>query len=309
MKEISIGRRSFVIHSLGGGDEYEPVIRDGFGDDLWRFAAAQLGPDSVVLDVGANIGLTSCLFAQLAASVHAVEPNPAVYELLAANLMANGLANVHPHRLAIGDTGGTMHFTGKSAFGRLTSDTTELSVDVRTVDDMVDQLQLIRLDLLKIDVEGFEPNVLRGAARTLERFNPIIVMEFNAWTLLAHGDVNPLGFARELLRDHAAVHFLPRASVASARITDPLGLAYINIIEHRCVSDLVLLKRERPMVPALPPRGVAAPRQPVQVKRRDAHEPPSEPSAMELQKQLDAVYRSKSWKITAPLRALRRLWR
>jgi FkbM family methyltransferase len=320
MREVRIGNRSFVIRSLGGADEYEPVIQDGFGKDLWRFAEAHLKPDSVVLDVGANIGMTSCVFGQVAASVHAFEPNPDVYSLLEQNLTANQLTNVRPHRLAVSDKMGVMNFAGKSAFGRLTTEPSELKVEVRTLDEIVDDLRLTRLDLLKVDVEGFEPNVLRGGVRTLDRFNPTIVMEFNSWTLMAHGDINPMHFARDLLRDFGAISFLPGNADATEQITDPLGLVYTNILKHGCVSDLVLTRRRSSLAQASPALSVLAQSELVDGGGAPSKAPSSKSgkgrrrrasaqATAKLQLQLDAIHRSSSWRITAPLRALRKLWR
>src|SRR6056297_3377173 len=52
-----------------------------------------------------------------------------------------------------------------------------VAVEVVTLDDMVDRSRLERLDLIKIDVEGYEPTVLRGAERTIRRFRPVMLLE------------------------------------------------------------------------------------------------------------------------------------
>jgi hypothetical protein len=53
--------------------------------------------------------------------------------------------------------------------------------------------------VIKIDVEGAERKVIEGARGTLERFNPLVVVEYNAWTLMAYGDENPLAFMQFLV--------------------------------------------------------------------------------------------------------------
>jgi hypothetical protein len=67
------------------------------------------------------------------------------------------------------------------------SDAGEFAVDVSTVDEMSDSLQLQRLDFIKSDVEGYECEVLKGGSRTFQRFRPVILVEVNATMLSAFG--------------------------------------------------------------------------------------------------------------------------
>jgi FkbM family methyltransferase len=300
VKEIRIGDRTFAIASIGDDDPYQDVIVDGFGEDLWRFAAPQLEPGSVVFDIGANIGLTACLFAQRATQVHAFEPNPAVFQKLAANIELNKLANVTAHQCAMGATEGEMFFEGASAYGHVTTSKSDLRVPVQTADRLVASLGLSRVDILKIDVEGFEPQVLQGAREMLQRFNPIVVMEYNSWTLLAHNDTNPIEFARRLLDDFEQVFVLDTFGPGMTAISDPVGLAYTNIVEHRCVSDLIMTPRARSFRAPLPARPPPSTTQPA-----------VSPQARELalESELNAVLASTSWRATAPLRKLATMFR
>ena len=71
---------------------------------------------------------------------------------------------------------------------------TPVDVEVRSIDSLVDELGIERLDVLKIDVEGLEDAVLAGAERTLERFRPVTILEFNVFTLSVFAGRNPLDF-------------------------------------------------------------------------------------------------------------------
>jgi FkbM family methyltransferase len=125
-----------------------------------------------VVDVGANIGIHARFFSQLTGSngrVHAFEPSPTNFLRLEDNIA--GRPNVTAVRAAVGEKSGTV--------GLFLSDT--LNVDHRTYDDGNDrervEVPLVSLDeyfrpgtvidFLKIDVQGYEDSVLRGAARIL----------------------------------------------------------------------------------------------------------------------------------------------
>jgi FkbM family methyltransferase len=140
--------------------------------------------DSIVLDIGANIGLHSLSFAELAPSgcVVAFEPSLATFELLVKNV--NGKSNISPVNLAITDTGGILDFfqASDNAYSSLVDTKRKGIVKVSKVpcmktDDVVDALQLRRVDFIKIDVEGLEHNVLKGMEKVIAKYHPVIFCE------------------------------------------------------------------------------------------------------------------------------------
>jgi FkbM family methyltransferase len=236
---ITVGERRLTIRHLGDTDLYSGSVRDDYDAPLQKLANELLTHESVVFDVGANIGLTSCIFSQRAATIYAFEPNPPVFRLLAENVAANKLENVKPYELAIGARPGTINFCGESAFGYMTKDKSAPEVRVETVDRLVDQLGVSRLDFLKIDVEGFEPDVLAGARETIKRYNPTIYMEFNAFCLMNNGRGNPVDFAEQLQSDFATMQIMrpdgPQPAPASSTV-----LVHENLFKYGSVNDLVL---------------------------------------------------------------------
>src|SRR5262249_28338799 len=140
-------------------------------------------PGMTVVEVGANIGLLTVPFARLVApggKVIAFEPQRIVHQILCGNLALNALTNVFAQNSAIGSECGcitvppidyaqTGNFGGVSLRGRNEGE----SIPLLTIDS----LSLDRCDFMKIDVEGMELDVLRGAARTLARFRPILYLE------------------------------------------------------------------------------------------------------------------------------------
>jgi FkbM family methyltransferase len=135
-------------------------------------------PGTAVIDIGANIGNHAVFFAAvLGAPVHALEPYGPSHELLEINIAANGLdGRVVPYRLAAGDTAGAASprpgppgnlGATRMAFG-------EGDVSVRRLDTLD-----LRgpVGLLKVDVEGAEPAVLRGAERLIRTWLPDVMVE------------------------------------------------------------------------------------------------------------------------------------
>lgn len=238
-KHIKMAGQPLAIHNLGESDGYFGAIQDDYAPDLQRFCRENLTRDSVVFDIGANIGLTSCIFNQHAGRVYAFEPNPAVFPLLQKNVETNRLQNVSVHNMAIGATTGTTHFAGESAFGYMTKDVAAPAVQIDTVDRLVSEFGLDRLDLLKIDVEGFEPDVLAGARSTIKRFNPTIYMELNAWCILFNARLNPCDFVESLVRDFGEV-LVMRANGVPEPAPDSTNLVFQNFFKYGSVNDLIL---------------------------------------------------------------------
>lgn len=164
---------------------YEPELRG--------IIRTVLSNGSVAVDVGANVGWHTLLMAARvgeAGLVVAVEPNPSVRRRLEAHLKLNRLSQVRVVPCALGDHQGTTSFWGPPAEspsagdGHLISGTpgeeqSVIQVEIRRLDAVLAEPPVSRLDLIKIDVEGFEWPVLKGGAETIARFRPQIVFEFD----------------------------------------------------------------------------------------------------------------------------------
>jgi FkbM family methyltransferase len=220
---------------------------------LHAVAAAVLPPDGVAVDVGANIGLTALALAALLPQgrVVAVEPSPRTLAALRRTLAANGLeARVAVEGAAVGAAPGeaefhdSEHSAGSHLLAAGTMRAEQLGrvvVPVTTLDRIAEAQGLQRLDLLKIDVEGFETEVLDGAAATLARYRPVCIAEFNAWTILCNRNQNPREVLEDWLRRFPVVHAL-RGAAPPERVKpeDLLGFLHDHLVERRCADDLVL---------------------------------------------------------------------
>lgn len=138
--------------------------------DLARLAATE--PIRMIVDAGANHGQTAIRFARAfpEATIHSFEPVPRSYALLQRATAA--LGHVHAHACALGDEQGhvRMSLNGDDRTNTILgaeSAVDHVRVPVDTLDAVAVRLGLPQVDLLKIDVEGFELQVLRGAATLL----------------------------------------------------------------------------------------------------------------------------------------------
>jgi len=140
----------------------------------------------VVLDIGANIGNHSLAFATGAARILAFEPIPAIYSVLEQNLRQNHLVNVQAYNMALSDKDavatiylGSNSNLGMSSFDQRESATESIEVNCQIGDSFLGTLDLPKIDLIKIDVEGHEKFVVRGLLDTIKKHQPVITMEWN----------------------------------------------------------------------------------------------------------------------------------
>jgi FkbM family methyltransferase len=161
--------------------------RRGFmGKAEQAIMARLVKPGMTVVDVGANVGLYTLFMAGLVGPggrVIAFEPDPDLAALLRDNCAANGAANVEAHPAALGSSAdrlilhrltlnsGENHLgsQGRSAFRR------PVEVDVAAFDSL---LPGVRPDFVKVDVQGWELNVLRGMEATLRESEALVYLEF-----------------------------------------------------------------------------------------------------------------------------------
>jgi FkbM family methyltransferase len=141
-----------------------------------RFSSL-IKPGGVALDVGALYGDHSIAYARVASRVIAIEPNPEAYECLARNMAE--FKNVVPMHCALGHQKGEILMVNGLQNAGCAYAVAGVGVAMVRLDD----LQLDRLDFVKLDVEGFEYKVLLGGLDTLRRCRPVIVTEINRGAL------------------------------------------------------------------------------------------------------------------------------
>jgi FkbM family methyltransferase len=157
-------------------------------------------PGAIVLDVGASLGLWTVQLGVAArergATVHSFEPNPANIPWLTRNVALNDLQHVvtiHPVGLGEVDTEVSLGLTegGVGNGAVLPTDSTSAAEHKVVLQRLDGQSFDAPVCLIKLDVEGYEPSILRGAPRLLARDRPVIFGEFsNGWFRARGEDVN-----------------------------------------------------------------------------------------------------------------------
>ena len=245
-KTVHFFGRPFKIEGVGNDDPYFVGLADHSDTDFANLIRMLLPKDSTALDIGANIGVTSCMMSQHLSSgmVFAFEPSPSVFPILRRNVTGNALENVSIEQLAVGKEKGKLGFVGHSAYGHLVADEGNQNegetVDVETVDALVRKLGIDRVDFIKIDVEGFEDGVLAGAAETEKKFSPLYYMEFNAFCIAAYRRMNPFDFAQQLFDQYEHVFLVDHNGGLERLRNDPAHLLHTNIVEEGSVSNLLM---------------------------------------------------------------------
>jgi FkbM family methyltransferase len=167
----------------------------------WEFWVTQaiarhLKPGMACADIGANVGYYTMLMAALVGEtgrVHAFDLLPANRRLIRRSAEINGFKTVSVHEYGVSDHDGEarIHIPSTTdAFAHLANATlAETSENMRdNVQPGVSRVHALdsmnfgeRLDFVKIDVEGAEPLVWKGALETFRRYNPVICMEYEMW--------------------------------------------------------------------------------------------------------------------------------
>ena len=212
--------------------EWDLDLREGIDFSIWLLGSFEpetvrcyrkiLKVGDVVLDIGANIGAHTLLLAQAVGAdgdVYAFEPTDYAFAKLSKNSLLNpGLANrIHCIQCMLVD----QEVAGQPTPGLYSSwplkeDAglhelhqgrlmTTAGAEARTLDSVILSLKLDRVDCIKLDIDGFECGMMRGASEVLTRWQPIIIMELAPYALEEQGE--SLHNLIELLKKYGYVLF------------------------------------------------------------------------------------------------------
>ena len=150
-----------------------------------------------VYDVGAFHGLLTLFFASRASAVVCFEPNSQNRKRLMENLKLNGIMNVEVRKAGVGSRRETLRMVGSplmpggsSVDGKAVEELLRTGVEtvveeisVVTLDEEIPQANLPAPDFIKIDIEGWEIEALRGARNTLKSYKPALFLEMHGETI------------------------------------------------------------------------------------------------------------------------------
>ncbi len=167
-----------------------------------NFINNYVNPGDVVIDVGAHIGLLSTIIAkkiQQTGRVYSFEPTPSTFHLLNKTIKINHIEKiVIPIKAAVSDTNSKTRFyvtdieahnsnslvDNKRDYAKETS----VEVDLISIDSFIEQKNIKKINFIKIDAEGAEFSVLKGAKKTIETFHPLIILALHPGSITNFGD-------------------------------------------------------------------------------------------------------------------------
>ena len=198
---MSTEQGTYIVNKNDLGVGWQMSTNGAYDPDeiaLFEVLVKSIGlSDTVVLDIGANIGIHAVTLADMVGpkgTVHSFEAQRIVYYMLAGNIALNSIENVYCHHQAVGAAAGKIQIPqfdyakplsfGSVEFGaeqreqigqqRRNDSTRQEYVDLVSIDDQAYPV----VHLMKVDVEGMELDVLIGAEKTIRRDMPIIYVEY-----------------------------------------------------------------------------------------------------------------------------------
>jgi len=241
--ECGRGNR-FLVPCLREPVAFELLINGAYESETLALLLRAASGNGVFVDVGANIGASTVPLAKQlnSGTVVAIEASPAVYPYLARNIELNDLRNIRLHHCAALD-----HDRDSVAFyeapkdhfgmGALAPQFSGKAVPVtaRTLDSILDQDSIDRVDVLKVDVEGFEGQVFVGATKLLAGSRaPTIIFEFCDWAERRIQNA-PIGHAQRFLLDlgYSIYRLADFMSLRPQPLRKPLVAGYEQLVAYR----------------------------------------------------------------------------
>jgi len=175
------------------------------------------------LDIGANIGYYACLESNAVEEngiVYAIEASPQNFQTLKKNANLQKNSNIELFNFACGDEDGKVNFatSNKSNLSKVLDAETvfeyndkvihEDKITQKTVDSFLEEKKVNRIDLVRMDTEGYEYKILQGMKRTISKFKPLICFELHRNVLGKEKTETILNFLKN--QGYEAKYYLPR---------------------------------------------------------------------------------------------------
>lgn len=208
-----------------------------------------LNKDKSVLDVGCNTGHHSLFFSRFSKEVHAFDPYTEVTNVFRGRIKENNVSNIFIHEVGLGEKNTELKYfqpkgenQGAGSFienqANISNDTKILPI--RNGDTYVKNISVGKISLIKVDVEGYEPEVLRGLKQAIETNRPVVFVEFNKVNERFGGEAKifqdlPQNYRAYMIQTNKPVLFLfnnPKIKLVSFDYSNPKGENIIFIPEE-----------------------------------------------------------------------------
>jgi FkbM family methyltransferase len=229
-----------MLVDLRSATEFAAYYTGDYDTPAIRSVLRLLNPDSIVFDVGANIGFWSVPLARhlTHGRLHCFEPVSGNFKRLTENIHQNSLEDIaRLHQLGLSDRNGTIQISLRDGFGTATGNAAIvieeedlkfacMEIQICALDDIFDSFGEVRIDFVKADIEGHEDKFLSGASKVIRRFRPTLYLEIN----------EPYYQRRELNPTDIFEHWLKANSYRSA-LRSKTGWQLESIQNRRAVID------------------------------------------------------------------------
>lgn len=182
----------------------------GFEKDVLKYFRKVLKNGDIVLDIGANFGIYSLVASQRlkrSGKIYAFEPAHNAYSSLLDNIKLNGIDNIIPIKVGVSSCSGNANFNvcDDDAYNSLGNNPMKPiikseKIDLLSVDDFIKNNKIAKVDIIKVDTEGAEYLVFKGAESTLRKYKPMLFFEYNP--AVTKGFSNSTYELVELIRSH-----------------------------------------------------------------------------------------------------------
>ena len=196
----------------------------------------------VCIDLGSNIGYYAIIESNLVGKfgkIFAIEPSPKNFSLSKLNLERQKVQNFSVHNIAISDKNKEMEFVinTKSNLSQIKTENTKINsgdkiikIPVKTLDSFIDESNIKKIDFIRMDVEGFEYNILLSSKKVLEKFNPKLFIEIHYMYL---GNEKTCEILKELQNlGYEIKYFIPR-------IFDTPIIGELSDIKTTTINELI----------------------------------------------------------------------
>lgn len=189
--KLILGKYEFQTIENDEGISTELQIYESHEPLTTHLMINELKQDMICVDLGSNIGYYAVIESNLigeTGKIFAIEPSPVNFPVLKSNLENQKMNNFLAFNIAIGDKNEEMEFiiSSKSNWSKIRMNNEKINpedkiikIPVKTLDSFVNENNITKIDILRMDVEGFEYNILLGANKILEKFKPKIFVEIH----------------------------------------------------------------------------------------------------------------------------------
>jgi FkbM family methyltransferase len=210
--ELNINNCKMKILSKDEGISSELIIYGVHEPLTTELILSEIKPGMTILDIGSNIGYYAILESNLIGTtgkIYSIEPSPINFKLLEENLKLQKMNNFEIFNLAIGNKNEKLEFliSEKSNWSKIKQDSdiigkndTIITVPVKSLNLFCKENNLDKIDLIRMDVEGYEEKIIEGGKEILKKIKPILMIEIHKMylgkerTIKILKELNELGY-------------------------------------------------------------------------------------------------------------------